>query len=212
MKQAVVPLLLSWIVCSFVHAGLVVSEDFDGTTPGWSNNIAALTFEDPSTSGEGLFIQANSGSYVGFSGNTAFARDLTGEGIEPSLNPYSFVFESVDVSGFNDLSISFDYAVLANVDVGSYSVVVDGVTATPVEYFNDPDVALESGTVNIAVPTASTLGLVLSGTLNGGDDTLELDNFRITGTAVPEPSAFMLISLLGIGFAGRKFLAKDRGD
>lgn len=162
-------------------AELIAIEDFDSSTPAWSNDIASQAFVDPSSPNEGLFIQASSGNYNKFDGNTAFARDLAGESGEPTLSPYTFTFSPVDVSGYTNLTITFDYHVLANAEVGSYQLVVDGVAQDAVEYFNDPDTG-QSGTITETITSASTISLVLTGTLNGGSDVLEFDNFKICGT------------------------------
>ncbi|MGF1453189.1 MAG: bifunctional metallophosphatase/5'-nucleotidase [Opitutales bacterium] len=159
----------------------IAVEDFDGGTPSWPNNIASLTFVDPTDSDQGLFIQTASSDNANFSGNSAFGRDLDGESGEPEVNPINFIFDPVNVSGLSNVTVSFDYAVSANADIGSYELIVDGVGQGAVEYYNDPDSGVESGTISVPVGTANTVALEITGTLNGGSDTLELDNFRITG-------------------------------
>ncbi|WP_198658893.1 T9SS type A sorting domain-containing protein [Winogradskyella tangerina] len=158
-------------------------EDFDGTFPNWSNDIESQLFVDPTTPSEGLFIQAASSNNANFSGNTAFGRDLDGESGEPSLSPYTFTFSSVDVSDYTSIMVSFDYHAFANAETGDYEIVIDGVGQGSVEYFNDPDTSPGvNGTITIPVANGtSTVGLILTGTLNGGSDVIEFDNFKITG-------------------------------
>ena len=161
----------------------VFIEDFDGSFPKWSNDIESQLFVDPSTPSEGLFIQAASSNNANFAGNTAFGRDLDGESGEPDLSPYTFTFSSVDVSDYTSIVVSFDYHAFANAETGDYEVVIDGVGQGSVEYFNDPDTSPGvDGTITIPVANGtSTVGLILTGTLNGGSDVIEFDNFKITG-------------------------------
>ena len=179
-------------------AELIAVEDFDGGTPTWTNDTSSQLFVDPSSSGsEGLFIQAASTDNANFSGNSLFGQDLLGESGEPSLpSPWTFTFDNIDTSAYTDLVVSFDYAVSANADAGSYILVIDGVDQAPVEFYNDPDSGVETGTPTIIVGTANTIGLKITGTLNGGSDTLELDNFEING--VPEPGSLALLGLGGL--------------
>ncbi len=161
----------------------IVIEDFDGTFPNWNNDIESQRFVDPSTPNEGLFIQAASSNNVNFSGNTAFGRDLAGENGEPTLSPYTFTFNDVDVSDYTSITVSFDYHTFANAETGDYEIIIDGIGQGSVEYFNDPDTAPGvNGTITVAVADGtSTVGLQLTGTLNGGSDIIEFDNFKIEG-------------------------------
>ncbi len=158
---------------------VIAQEDFDGSSPSWSNDIADQTFVDPTTSDEGLFIQASSN--IG-SGNTAFGRDTQGETGEPTLgSTFTFTFEDIAVSNFSNITLEFDYYVLANAEEGSYQLIIDGVAQPAVEFYNDPDTTPAQGTISENIGTASTVGLVITGSLNGGSDIMEYDNFRIEG-------------------------------
>lgn len=160
-------------------------EDFDMGTPSWTNNIASQTFVDPSSPSEGLFIQASTN--IG-SGNTAYGRDLLGETGEPTLPaPYTFTFDPVTVTGYTNVTVSFDYYAFANADVGSYEVIVDGVGQGSVEWYNDPDTTPVQGTISVNIGSANTVALELTGTLNGGSDVIELDNFTVTGDLASGP-------------------------
>ena len=156
----------------------IAIEDFDGTSPSWPNDIEDQTFVDPDSSDEGLFIQASTN--IG-SGNTAFGSDLGGESGEPTLSPFTFTFEEVFVEFFSNVVLSFDYYAFANADAGSYQVIIDGVAQPAVEFYNDPDTTPVQGTISINIGTATSIGLIIDGTLNGGGDVLELDNFKIEG-------------------------------
>ncbi|WP_299228469.1 T9SS type A sorting domain-containing protein [uncultured Psychroserpens sp.] len=161
----------------------IAIEDFDNGTPTWPNDIASQLFVDPNSPDQGLFIQAATTNNSNFSGNTAFGRDLEGEDSEPSLSPYTFTFDPIDVSRYTSIEVAFDYHAFANADNGSYEVFIDGVGQGAVQYFNDPDTAPGvSGTITVPiVDGTSTVGLQLTGTLNGGSDVIEFDNFKLSG-------------------------------
>lgn len=187
-------------------AVILAVEDFDGTGPAWANDIASQLFEDPSSPGEGLFIQANSGANDAFSGNSLFARDLNGETDEPDLSPFTFTFEDIDTTGFESLNLSFDVASQVVSDSGSFQVFLNGVGQTPIEFFS------ETGNLtvnNISVGFSSSnpiesFGLVLTGTLNSADDTFELDNFVLRGDPIPEPASVALVGLGGLALLTRR--------
>ena len=161
----------------------IVIEDFDGTYPNWNNDIESQLFVDPTTSNEGLFIQPASSNNSNFSGNTVFGRDLDGETNEPTLSPYTFTFDDVDVSDYTSVTVSFDYHAFANAETGDYEIVINGVGQGSVQYFNDPDTSPGvNGTISVSVVDGtSTVGLILTGTLNGGSDIIEFDNFKVEG-------------------------------
>jgi len=179
-----------FLLCSLFIGNLtfgqttIAIENFDSGTPNWTNNIASLLFVDPTSSSEGLFIQAASSVNPNFSGNSAYGRDLAGESGEPTIDPINFIFNDINVSGYTDVTLSFDYAVSANADIGTYTVVIDGSDEASVEYYNDPDSGFEFGTISVNIPDGTTtVGLKIGGTLNGGSDVLELDNFKIVGNS-----------------------------
>ena len=200
MKKIIWALTLCFVCASLAQADLIVGEDFDGIST-WSNDFASQAFEDPTDDDEGLFVgdnSANGGLNIG-SGNTALGRDLEGEGDEPSLDPYLFTFDSVDTSAYTNVVLSFDAYAFANVDAGSYEIIIDGVGQGPVEWYNDPDTTPTILNLTENIGTANTVGLVLTGTLNAANDVIEFDNFQLNGTAVPEPTAAILFGLAGLG-------------
>ena len=168
---------------------VIAIEDFDASTPAWTNDIASQTFVDPDSSNQGLFIQTASGNHPNFTGNTALGRDLEGEAGEPTLSPFTFTFNAVNVSAYDAVVLSFDYHAFANADAGSYEVLLDDVGQGAVSFFNDPDVAPGvNGTVSVNIPNGTTtVALVLTGTLNGASDVIELDNFKLEGIFIPTP-------------------------
>ena len=197
-KILAVVAMMAFTVSSAIGATVAV-EDFDGGTPSWSNNIASQIFVDPTDSDQGLFIQAASSDNANFAGNSVFGKDTEGESGEPTLgSPYVFTFDDVDTSNYENIVLSFDYAVSANADTGDYIVVLDGVDQVAVEYYNDPDSGVEADTISVNIGTANTVGLRLEGDLNGASDTLELDNFELSGDVIPEPATMALVGLGGL--------------
>lgn len=216
-------LLVSSLFSTNVEASIVITtEDFDGSGPSWNNDISQFFFTDPNSgSNQGLFtIDAAQAAATtvetnaNFSGDVLYARDLLGEsndvvnGQLQSLSPFTFTFDTIDVSNFTDVEISFDYAVFAGlgvlgpVDEGFYEVFVDGVGLGRTNYFtsdNFGNTARDSGTIVANIGTAQTVSLVLTGSLDGNTDTLQLDNFTVTGhlAGIPEPmtAATFLISM-----------------
>ena len=158
---------------------IIAQEDFDGSTPSWPNDISDQTFVDPSSSNEGLFIQPF--THIG-SGNTAFGKYTEGEAGEPTLgSTYTFTFDEIYVSNFSNITFKFDFYAFANADEGSYQLIIDGVPQTAVEFYNDPDTTPVQGTITESIGSATTIGLIISGSLNGGSDVFELDNFILEG-------------------------------
>ncbi|WP_053971332.1 T9SS type A sorting domain-containing protein [Mangrovimonas sp. ST2L15] len=160
---------------------IIAIEDFDGSSPYWYNDIASQVFQDPNNANHGLFIQASSMNNSEFSGASVFGHDLQGEAGEPSLDPFVFTFQEVNIQGYENVQLKFDYYVNANNDSGTYEVFYDGVGQGPIEFYNNPNSGI-SGTVLFDVdPTATMISLVVSGTLEGNNDIIEMDNFMLIG-------------------------------
>ena len=205
------------------HAEIIISmEDFD--VPGdnyWENDIEQHLFTDPNAPNQGLMMIDADDAYIEsnitnprFLDDVLYARDLLGEsndmadGELQSLSPYEFTFAEIDVSGYENVTLSFDYAVFAGmgqfgpVDEGFYEVFVDGVGLGRTNYFtsdNGVNIVADSGTIVENIGNAQTVGLVLSGALDGNTDVIQWDNFVLGGeiSGVPEPmtAATFLISI-----------------
>ena len=180
------------------HAEIIAVEDFSGGSPTWVNDIAKQQFVDPDSPTEGLFIRAASSDHPRFNGQSAFARDLKGEKNEPSLDPFKFTFNEVDISAHRGVTLGFDFVGRELFGQrGVYIVVIDGVDQPGVVLYDGVDV-VSSPLVPIA-DTASSVGLRLEGVLNGSLKTLEFDNFQVVGELelIPEPSGLALATLAG---------------
>ena len=202
------PLAVGVITVAETHADIIAAEDFDGGSPTWINDIADQRFVDDNSPTEGLFIQAASSDHPGFNGRSAFARDLKGEGNEPSLHPFKFTFNEVDISAHRGVTLGFDFVGRNISDQrGVYIVVIDGIDQPEVVLYDGVDVT-SSPLVPIA-DTASSVGLRLEGVLNGPPKTLEFDNFQLVGELelVPEPGGITLAAL-----AAGLLLSRDRRE
>jgi len=156
----------------------IVSQSFEGTgTWNYSTNPATYNVSDD--------IWDVVGNIAGISptdGTLFFGmRDLdNGNGGGPFA--HRLIFEDIDITGFNNVQIMFDYNVFEfdSTDYIQYIVVADGVEQTPVLIDNDG-----SGTIDINVSaiysSAEDIGLIIEAEQNGGGDYAGVDNFKITG-------------------------------
>ena len=120
-----------------------------------------------------------------------------------SFNPFNHAsvdFDTVDVSGFESVSISFDYEV-SGFDVGDnifYTLTFDGTAGPEVQLIDGGDDLTVSDLLTLPVPDGtSTVALQIRMVQDGGDDFLGFDNFVVEGTvgSVPEPSSALLVAI-----------------
>ncbi|MXV38160.1 T9SS type A sorting domain-containing protein [Flavobacteriaceae bacterium Ap0902] len=161
------------------NAEVIGIENFDNSN--WTNNIESLLFIDPTSEDQGLFIVENSGNNPNFSGNILYARDLKGEGDEPSLDPFVFTFNEIDVSNYTNVLFSFDYFVKSN-DDAKVILIIDGQESEHV-WFNDANIA---GKFTQEIGEATTFDFRIEGSMNGASDTFELDNIQLCGVELVE--------------------------
>jgi len=111
----------------------------------------------------------------------------------PNLEFGTINFEQVDVSGYSDLSVAFDYDIygfdLSNGDEAKYEIFINGISQGEV-------VLTVTGTVNgnilFNIPDeTSTVSLVVSIKQDGGSDYAGFDNFKIIGTPKPTLNAWI---------------------
>ena len=178
---------LPFILCFGLttQAQTIAIEDFDGGVPSWSNDHASLLFQDPSSSSEGLFVQASGSSYLNNGTNVIYGKDLNGESGEPSASGGTITFTDIDVSANSGVDLTFDYSLVGfdSSDRITYAVILDrGLGTENLSFASGTLPKNDSGTLLVDIPdTATTAGLEITLVQNGGDY-FELDNFIL---AVP---------------------------
>lgn len=178
MKQVLLLFIFSILTLSAFSQMTIAKEDFDGTST-WTNNAATSTFVDPSSSNQGLFIQA--GTNLG-PDNVLFGRDLQNEDGEPQLNPVTITFDDVDISMATGVIVSFEYDLngFDSSDEIAYTLTVDGSDVDMGTFGGD-----DAGTYMFNVAdAASSVSLTLVLDQNGGSDSFELDNFMVTAEVI----------------------------
>lgn len=115
-------------------------------------------------------------------------------------------FDSLDLSNYEDVEISFDYIAQSlettdylNMSVnGAESTVIIGTNTTP----GDTNDVWVTQTVSIADGT-TTLDFSLFGETRGSGDFVGIDNIVVSGTLVPAPASLGLLAA-GLGAASRR--------
>lgn len=187
------------------RAAVIATEDFDGTST-WDSDVLAVVaaVTDPDDPTQGLRI--TSGITPLGPDNVLFGQDLTNETGEPVVTPATITFDSVDISAYTNVVVSFEYDIdqfdtgdfigyaLSVVggadDSGSFDGGVGGVDYDGTYTFNVDDAA-----------TAVSLSLVLD--QNGATDSFEIDNFMIRGD-IPEPASGALMGLGALALLRRR--------
>jgi hypothetical protein len=173
------------------QAQTIAIEDFDGGTPSWSNDHASLLYVDPSTSNEGLFVQASGSNYLDNGTNVIYGKDLNGETGEPTANNGTITFADIDLSANSGVDLTFDYSLVGfdSSDKITYTVVLDrGLGTENLSFASAILPKSDSGTVTVDIPdTATTAGLELNFVQNG-PDYFELDNFKLAVPGAPDPA------------------------
>jgi hypothetical protein len=160
----------------------IASQDFDGSTPDWpySSDVA---FFDNGWGIDGYYGIINSSlatplDFASFSENILGSNDLDDEGNGTS-GLATVTFETIDIAGYNNVSLSFDYDIAgygAN-DDAQYEVFFDGTSQGVVDLING------GGSVSIAIPdTVNQIGLQVSigNSANGDNAFIGFDNFLIS--------------------------------
>ena len=210
----------------------LVTVDFE-TPGGFTTSIAEATdgFTDYFTTSDGSNI---AGVYNTPQGNSFFAAQDT-DADEIGASPASLFINDIVITDFTDLNVqllvaedddgtnqdwdaSDAFEIFASIDGGPstlvFSIRNDGspfnaepLVDTDLDGIGDGTAITDTFadfTASIA-GTGDELDLEFRFSLDSGDEDLAIDNIRINGTAVPEPSSIALLGLVGlVGFVRRR--------
>lgn len=210
-KILVLSCLLAVLLLAKAEGGLIFSENV-GTGTGtqtYANNVwqnASLSFTG---SGDTRTTSASAG-YTGASGGkNVFLSNTAG-------NPnQTLTIGGINSTGFVTGTFSIDFGVHFsqtgfNLTALTLAYSSDGTTFTPLTL---PSIASSAGwnsskiTLNsLSLPTVSNLRLRWTNNTNDANHQFRLDDISLSATAVPEPTAMLLVgSLVGlIGFKRRR--------
>lgn len=169
----------------FSHKGTNTQNNVYPDADGWNGDGFYGIINLPDASG--LDYSALSDSLLG-------ERDLDDEGDFGTSGDANTTFEYVNLSGYNNVSVSFDYDVEgynASSDVAEYEVFYDNSGQGKVTLNDGSTPDNTQGTVNINVPSGTdSVKLVITINNNGISGYSGFDNFKIDGQSAtkPEPS------------------------
>ncbi|SDG78077.1 beta strand repeat-containing protein [Psychroflexus sediminis] len=174
---------------------VIAVQDFDGTMPEWTYTTSIPTFGDPNNFGNDYFdvialIDASPTlSFPNFSENIFGENDLNSPNGTSGFA--SLDFETIDVSGYTNVQLSFDWEVVGynvNEDQIEYEVFFDGSLSPDgrVNLFtggdNLPSDSEGSGSETISIPAGTKEVSFRYFIRNDGVDGFSgLDNVKLTG-------------------------------
>lgn len=186
--------------------------DYTSATSGITyDSSRTVKFDDISVSGS---------SYPDFTidGVSEFTVD-TGEGPEvDNFGEDALLYLTLDASGFSNLQLRFDIEATPGDLPESFDLFYRTTGPSGTWYRSDDfnNIALSFTPVDDENSYADTGMILLPAALNdassleliindfGGNQEMEIDNFEIIGTRVPEPSTLVLAGLLVVGYAARR--------
>lgn len=164
-------------------------------------------------------------AYTGFTGSYLTGMDLDGEGADST---FTFTWSGLNIVNYSNLEFSGDFAeffdspgdidptdqlfVEAQIDGGGFNTILE---FTPGSFSSSVNGVFEFGAFTLGdaaqtftaaiAGTGSLLDLRLTANLNSGDEDFAVDNFAVSGTVIPEPSAtFALLGLFGLALRRRR--------
>nr|WP_321246895.1 T9SS type A sorting domain-containing protein [uncultured Psychroserpens sp.] len=167
----------------------IVEQDFDGATPEWTYSSNVTLFDNGwGTDGYYGVIDIASASPLDnaqFSNNIFGENDLNDEGDNGTTGFATLSLDPIDISNYNDVTLSFDWDVhgyVNNSDDAQYRLVLDGVNQ-PVVFLLDGNGAIDTdeGSISIDISnTVSTIALQIRVRDNGNNGYSGFDNFKLT--------------------------------
>jgi len=162
-----------------------VAQNFDlGNTWGYSSDVAF--FNNGINGFYGITDASNSifSNLTSLTNNFLGIRDLddTEDG-NGTTGLATLTFNSIDVSSaLTGVTVAFDYQTyrMDNGDDAFYTIVIDGVPQTPVQFINGSGDSSNSGTISLPIAGGtSTVLLILEFEQDGAADVFGFDNFVI---------------------------------
>ncbi|MBZ9777727.1 T9SS type A sorting domain-containing protein [Psychroflexus sp. CAK8W] len=169
-----------------VQNAIIAIQDFDGTTPEWTYTPSIVINSGWGTS---YFNVIDSGAAFPLA-SSSFINNIFGVNNLNTENSgsASLDFDPIDVTGFTDVNVSFDWEVNGydtTSDFIQYEVLIDGSNTGTVSLFTGDSGASDgSGTVNVTIPDGTqTVALRIIVQDTGADDYFGVDNVKLTGNS-----------------------------
>ena len=165
-----------------VGTPVIAIQDFDGTQPEWLYDASVSTFDNGWDTG-GFFGVINSADASPLASGS-FVDNIFGVNNLNGTETLDFV--SVNISGYTNVELSFDWEAIGNVSSTesiSYQIFEDGSPQGVVNlYTGDGTILSGSGTVSETITSETQeVSLVVTVQDNGADSYIGLDNFKLTG-------------------------------
>jgi len=167
----------------------IAQQDFDGSTPDWTYSSNVATFDNGwGTDGYYGVIDIAGTSPIdnpSFSGNIFGENDLNDEGDNGTTGFATLTFDTIDLSNFDDVILTFDWDVhgyVNNSDDAQYRLIYDGVNQ-PLVFLLDGNGAIDTdeGSISVNIPNSvNTIALQIRIRDNGNNGYSGFDNFKLT--------------------------------
>lgn len=182
----------------------IANQDFDGNGPEWGfssditffdNNAdgfygihdsnGVVTDGTPNDTGDGNASDIGLIDFIGITGDFIFVNDLDDEGDNGTSGEARITFSTIDISAYENVTISFDFDV-NGFDTGddfAYEVFENGASQGRVDIIDGGTPTNDEGTISISVnDNALDVAIVFIYDQNGDADQAALDNIELEGT------------------------------
>ncbi|WP_299119810.1 T9SS type A sorting domain-containing protein [uncultured Winogradskyella sp.] len=168
----------------------IALQDFDSGSPDWTYSSDVATFDNGwGIDGYyGVIDISNAGplDYPSFSNNIFGENDLNDEGENGSSGFATLTFDTIDISTYNDVALTFDwdvhgYVSAANCDA-EYRLIYDGIPQPVVFLLNgNGEIDTDEGTVSVNIPNSvNAVSLIVRVRNDGETGYSGFDNFKLT--------------------------------
>ncbi|MEE9437476.1 MAG: Calx-beta domain-containing protein, partial [Saprospiraceae bacterium] len=169
---------------------VIATQDFDGTMPDWGYSSDIPFFDNGTDGFLGIEDVANTNlEYASLMDSVLYERDLDDEGDNGTTGFANITFANIDVSGYTNVLLSFDYDIEgynANNDEALYEIFVDGVGLGQVTLQDGETPGDDAeGSISEAIANgANMVSLVISMRNNGSSGWSAYDNFKLEGSPI----------------------------